>query len=167
MEPTDVALTALRLWLGAVMTLHGVNHARNLGSTASWFESKGFASPRANAAASAIGEIAIGAALILGLLTSVAAAGLIATMTVAFVAIHRKAGFFVFNRPDEGYEYVATLSASSLALAGLGPGEVSLDAAIGVDLAGWTGIGIGVAGVLVGLGQLAAFWRPIEQRSTP
>ncbi len=46
---------------------------------------------------------------------------LLATMFVAFWAIHRFVGFFVFHRPDEGYEYVFTLMAISLALAIAGP----------------------------------------------
>jgi len=83
-------------------------------------------------------------------------------MTVAFVSIHRFAGFFVFHRPDEGYEYVVTLSAAALALATLGPGAGSLDAAFGMDIRGWTGLFIGLAGFIAGAAQLAALWRRPE-----
>ena len=161
MTATDTALLILRLWLGFVMLAHGLNHARSIDGTASWFESKGFRQPRLNAQASAAGELAIGLGITTGLLTSFAAAGLIATMTVAFGSIHRFAGFFVFKRPDEGYEYVATLAVAALAVAVVGPGGVSLDAAFGIDLSfnGWTGLIIAVAGVAAGAGQLAAFWR--------
>lgn len=106
MESFDVALLIFRLWLGSVMLAHGINHARNLDGTASWFAAKGFRLADLNARGSAFGEIAIGLALIAGLLTTPAAAGLTATMTVAFGSIHRFAGFFVFERPDEGWEYV-------------------------------------------------------------
>ena len=161
MTAFDTALLMLRLWLGLVMLAHGFNHARSIDSTASWFESKGFRQPRLNARASAAGELAIGLGLVTGLLTTFAAAGLIATMTVAFGAIHRFAGFFVFKRPDEGYEYVATLAVAALVLAIVGPGATSLDAALGIDATfdGWTGLIIGLAGVAAGAGQLAAFWR--------
>jgi putative oxidoreductase len=161
MTAADTALLILRLWLGFVMLAHGFNHARSIDGTASWFESKGFRQPRLNAQASAAGELAIGLGIAAGLLTSFAAAGLIATMTVAFGSIHRFAGFFVFKRPDEGYEYVATLAVASLALAVLGPGRASLDAAFGIDLtlAGWTGLAIAVAGAAAGAAQLVAFWR--------
>lgn len=161
MNAIDTALLILRLWLGFVMLAHGINHARSIDGTASWFESKGFRQPRLNAQASAAGEIAIGLGIASGLLTSFAAAGLIATMTVAFGSIHRFAGFFVFKRPDEGYEYVATLAVAALALAVVGPGAASFDSALSIDVTfdGWTGLIIALAGLAAGAGQLAAFWR--------
>lgn len=161
MDPIDVAMLVLRVWLGIVMLAHGINHARSQEGTARWFEKIGFKSPELNARLSAGNEIAIGLALIAGLLTTVAAAGLVATMLVAFWAIHRFSGFFVFHRPDEGYEYVATLAVSALVLGILGPGAVSLDAAIGLadDLSGALGAGIIGLGLLAGAGQLAVFWR--------
>lgn len=165
MDPVDLALGIVRLWLAAVMVAHGVNHARSIEGTAGWFESKGFRQARLQAQASAFGEIAIGVALALGLLTSFAAAGLIATMTVAFWSIHRFAGFFVFKRPDEGYEYVATLAVAAAALALLGPGGFSLDSAMGLAdrLDGWAGGLIALGGVLAGAVQLALFWSKPDQ----
>lgn len=164
MSKIDVALLILRLWAGLVIIAHGINHGRSLEGTANWFASKGFKSPALNARLSAGNEIAIGIGLILGLLTSVAAAGLAATMFVAFWAIHRFAGFFNFHRPDEGYEYVATLAAVSLALAVAGPGSASIDSVLGIaeNLDGWVGAAIIGAGLLVAAGQLATFWRKPE-----
>jgi len=162
MNATDLAILILRLWLGVVMLAHGTNHARSIDGTASWFASKGFRKARLNAMASAGAEIAIGLGLLSGLLTALAAAGLIATMTVAFGSIHRFAGFFVFHRPDEGYEYVVSLSMAALALATLGPGSASLDAAFGISMGGWTGFVIGLAGFVLGFIQLAALWRKPE-----
>ena len=161
MNAFDTALLILRLWLGFVMLAHGINHARSIEGTTSWFESKGFRQARLNAQASAAGEIAIGLGIAAGFLTSFATAGLIATMTVAFGSIHRFAGFFVFKRPDEGYEYVATLAVAALALAGTGPGAASIDAALDIDVTfdGWTGLAIAAAGIAAGAAQLAAFWR--------
>ncbi len=160
MDPVDIALGIMRLWLALVMVAHGVNHARSIDGTAGWFESKGFRKARLQAQASAFGEITIGAALALGLLTSFAAAGLIATMTVAFWSIHRFAGFFVFRRPDEGYEYVATLAVAAAVLAILGPGEASLDHQLGLAgaLDGWMGLTIAVGGVVAAAAQLTVFW---------
>ena len=161
MNELDVALLILRSWAGIVMIAHGINHARTLEGTAGWFGKVGFKSPALNARLSAGNEIAIGLALIAGLITSVAAAGLAATMLVAFWAIHRFAGFFVFHRPDEGYEYVATLTVVALAIAMLGPGAISVDSLLGIDddLSGLIGAGIFAAGLLAGAGQLAVFWR--------
>jgi putative oxidoreductase len=138
-----------------------VNHARSIDGTAAWFESKGFRQPRRNAQMSAAGEVAIGLGIATGSLTSFAVAGLIATMTVAFGSIHRFAGFFVFKRPDEGYEYVATLAVAALALAVIGPGSASIDSALAIDVTfdGWTGLIIALAGVAAGAAQLAVFWR--------
>lgn len=166
MTNIDIALLLLRVWAGFVIIAHGVNHARNLERTANWFGSVGFRSPKLQAFISAANEVAIGIALILGLLTSVAAAGLAATMLVAFWAIHRAVGFFVFHRPDEGYEYVATLTVVAVALAIGGPGSVSIDSALGIadDLNGWVGAGIIALGFVIAAGQLAIFWRkPIKE----
>ncbi len=161
MTELDVVSALLRLWAGIVMIAHGLNHARTQEGTARWFASKGFRSPELNAKLSAGSEILIGLGLIAGLLTSVAAAGLAATMFVAFWTIHRFAGFFVFHRPDEGYEYVTTMALVALTLGIIGPGSASIDATIGIadDLDGWTGAAIVGAGLLVAALQLAAMWR--------
>lgn len=139
------------------MIAHGFNHGRNLEGTASYFKSKGFGRADMLARLSTFGEMAVG--LVLGLLTPIAAAGVIATMTLAYGSVHRFAGFFVFKRPDEGWEYVATLSVAALAIATLGPGSISLDAALGLNLAGWRGFLIALAGVVLGAVQLAALWK--------
>jgi putative oxidoreductase len=161
MTAIDVALLLLRLWAAIVIIAHGVNHGRTQAGTAKWFASKGFRSPQLNARISALNEIAIGLALIAGLLTSVAAAGLVATMFVAFWSIHRFAGFFNFHRPDEGWEYVATLSVIGVALAIAGPGRYSVDEALGIagNMDEWVGLAIIGAGLLVAVAQLATFWR--------
>lgn len=159
MDTADFALLLLRVWIGVVMIAHGLNHGRNLKGTTSYFESKGFRRAELLAPASTYGEMAIGLGLILGLLTPFAAAGLITTMTVAYGSVHRFAGFFVFKRPDEGWEYVATLAVAALAVATLGPGSISLDSVFALDLNGWTGFLIALAGVAAGAAQLALFWR--------
>lgn len=167
MEAIDIALLILRVWAGVVMIAHGVNHGRNLDGTAKWFGRVGFRAPRLNARLSFLNEIAIGAALIAGFLTPIAAAGLAATMLVAFWSIHRFAGFFVFHRPDEGYEYVATLAVAALVIAIVGPGGFSVDEALGIDLTGGVGAAIYGLGLVAGFGQLAVFWRkPRENEET-
>ena len=160
LEPTDLALLILRAWLGIVIIAHGANHGRSLDATSSWFEKLGWRRPRLQAMLSSVAEIAIGVGLIAGLLTSVAAAGLIAIMWVAYISNHRPNGFFIF-RKGEGYEYVATIAFASLTLAMLGPGAASLDHALGItESNGWTGLAIGLGGIAVGGLQLAAFWKP-------
>lgn len=164
MDTIDVAFLILRIWVGVVIALHGLNHARSLDGTAKWFASIGFRSARIQAAASAGVEIAAGALLALGFLTSLVAGAIVATMFVAFWTVHRFNGFFIF-RPGEGYEYVATLAAAALALAVAGPGAASIDSSLGLadQLDGWIGAAI-VAGALVGAaGHLALFW---ERKAT-
>jgi putative oxidoreductase len=161
MEQVDIAILGIRLWLGIVMIAHGANHGRTLDGTAKWFASKGFKAASMNARVSAVSEILVGLALIGGLLTSAAVVGVVATMFVAFWSIHRFAGFFNFHRPDEGYEYVATLAVVSAAVAVIGPGQYSLDHLIGIadDLDGWIGAAAAAVGLVVGAGQIATFWR--------
>lgn len=146
------------------MLAHGINHGRSLDGTARWFERVGFGSPQINARLSSIAEVAIGLGLIAGFLTPVAAAGLVSVMVVAFWSIHRFAGFFVFHRPDEGYEYVATLAVLALGIAIVGPGRLSVDATIGLDLDGATGAIIYALGIVAGIGQLVVFWRRPDRK---
>jgi putative oxidoreductase len=105
--------------------------------------------------------VGAGALLVLGLLTPLAGAAVMSVMLVAGLLAHRRNGFFVFK---DGYEYVLVLAVACVALAMLGPGDVSLDAAAGIDIDGWTGgglaAGVGAAGTA---GLLAAFWRPGAQ----
>lgn len=164
MEAVDIAALILRVWAGVVMIAHGINHGRNLEGTATWFARVGFKAPRLNAQLSFLNEIAIGLALLVGLLAPIAAAGLAATMLVAFWSIHRFAGFFVFSRPDEGYEYVATLAVVALVIAIVGAGSFSLDDALGIDLTGGVGAAIYGLGIVAGFVQLAVFWRRPEDR---
>lgn len=161
MEPVELIVTVVRVWAGVVMLAHGINHARNLDGTAKWFGKVGFNAARRQAQVSAFGEIAVGLSLILGLLTTFGAFGVVAVMSVAFWSIHRFAGFFVFARPDEGYEYVVTLSLAAVMVATVGPGPLSVDALLGTadDLNGWTGLLIAAGGVVAAAAQLALTWR--------
>jgi putative oxidoreductase len=158
----------LRIILAVVMFAHGYNHVFNGGKlpgVARWFGSLGFRAPRLQAALASYTELGVAPLLLLGLLTPLAAAGVVGTMFVAFVANHRKNGFFIF-RPGEGYEYVITLLVSAIALGALGGGEWSVDHALEIadDLDGWTGLAI-AAGAGLGLGAtvLALFWRPTSK----
>lgn len=168
MVEVDIVLLILRLWLGVVIAFHGINHWRSLEGTASWFESKGFKSAKLNARISAYAEVLIGVGLAVGLLTVLAVVGLVAIMFVAFWSIHRFAGFFNFHRPDEGYEYVATLVVAGLTLAVIGPGQYSIDQAIGIasDFDGWVGFAAIGLGLLFGYGQTIVFWKRPEKETS-
>jgi putative oxidoreductase len=160
-DPQNVALLLVRLVIGVVMIAHGRNHwlgGGKIAGTARWFGGLGLRQPRLQAWMSVVTELGAGALLVLGLFTPLACAATISVMMVAGLLAHRPNGFFVFR---DGYEYVLTLSVVSLALAMLGPGRFSIDAAAGISVTGWAGGGIalGVA-VVATAGLLATFFRP-------
>jgi putative oxidoreductase len=154
----SITRALLRGALGATFIAHGVRHGRTLTGTAGWFESIGFRHAGLQARASAVVEIASGAALLAGAATPVAASAVVATMAVAGETVHRRNGFFIV---DEGYEYVATLATAAVALAALGPGRASVDRVLGIDdvanplvRAAVAAAGLGAAAV-----QLRLFWQ--------
>lgn len=160
---TDLASLMLRLTLGVVFILHGWNHGfgpGGLAGTTSWFQGLGLRPARLQAAVSTYLELAAGVALVVGLATPLAAAAGIGVMVTAFVTVHRANGFFIFR---DGYEYVLVVAVALAAVAVLGGGGWSLDAALEVDddLAGAAvGAAAVAAGVLGSLGMLAVCWRP-------
>lgn len=163
MEGADIAALILRLAVGGTMLAHGWNHAfggGKLPGTARWFESIGIRPGRVHALFATATELGAGVLLVLGLLTPLAAAGVVGSMIVALVANHLRNGFFIF-RPGEGYEYVLNLVLAGCAIGALGAGSVSLDAALGLDLAGWFGLTLAiVAGGGGAALLLLTSWRP-------
>ena len=172
MHELDAVAALLRVALGVVMLAHGWNHAfgpGGLAGTARWFGSMGLRPPAMHALASAVTELGAGAGLLLGLFTSLQCGAVVGIMTVAFVVNHRKNGFFIF-RPGEGYEYVVTLAVVATALGILGPGQWSLDRAVGIDdaLDGWVGLALSAGlGVVSSAGLLALCWRPTKVPAAP
>ena len=164
-DAANLALLVLRVTLGVVMLAHGINHIIGGGKiegTAGWFESLGMRPGKLHAWLASLTEVGAGALLVVGLLTPLAAAGVVGVMVVAWITNHRSNGFFIF-RPGEGYEYVMTLTLAAVAVGLLGAGEWSIDSTSDglADLAGWTGLWIvlaaGVGGAIL---LLAFFWRP-------
>jgi putative oxidoreductase len=74
-----------------------------------------------------------GALLALGLATPAASAALIGTMFTAIRKVHFAKGPWV---TDGGYEYNLVLMAIMVALADVGPGDFSLDHALGTEVKG-------------------------------
>jgi putative oxidoreductase len=161
----DIASLVLRLSVGGTLIAHGWNHAWGGGripGTAGWFASMGLRPGRLHALMATGTELGAGVLLLLGLLTPLAAAGAVGTMTVAFVIAHLRNGFFIF-RPGQGYEYVLMIIMVACALGALGGGAVSLDRALGWSdgLAGWAGLAItALAGGIGAALVLVVFWRP-------
>jgi putative oxidoreductase len=100
---------------------------------------------RANALAAGVSETAGGALLVLGAATPAAAASLIGTMATAIHKVHKPNGPWV---AQGGWEYNAVLIAALTALIDAGPGDVSVDAAVGRQEwgPGWALGGLAVGG---------------------
>ncbi|EAP98460.1 hypothetical protein JNB_15888 [Janibacter sp. HTCC2649] len=155
----DVASLVLRLALGPMLVLHGLNKVQGgLDGTAGWFESLGLKPGWLHARLAAYTEIGAGIIVTLGLLNGLGAMAFVGLMTVAALTDHRGKGYFIFKG---GAEYVVLVGIVAVALAVVGPGRWSLDNAFGLDLAGlgWGLIAL-VGGVLAAGGLLATFYRP-------
>ncbi|MET8671735.1 DoxX family protein [Streptomyces albidoflavus] len=127
----DAGLLLLRIAVGAIMAAHGTQKlfgwfgGGGIDGTAQFFTSVGYPAGKAMATVAALTETFGGLALILGLLTPLAAAAVTGTMINA-LAVKWNGGFFF---PD-GVEYELLLVAASAALALTGPGRLAADRAL-------------------------------------
>ena len=162
-DQVNLGLLILRLSVGATFLAHGYAHIYRGGKikgTAGWFESLGMKPGILHAWLASLTELAAGLLLLLGLLTPWAAGAILGVVLVAFITNHLHAGFFVFRRPTEGWEYLMNLSAMLLAISCLGPGEWSLDNAIDYAPSNWWNL---IITLVIGVGGAASllvvFWR--------
>ncbi|HEY4824098.1 MAG TPA: DoxX family protein [Solirubrobacteraceae bacterium] len=145
----------LRFVVGGFFIGHGTQKlfgwfgGNGLKATAEGFDQLGLKPAQAHATAAGVAEAGGGALLVAGLETPLAAAAITATMITAVRTVHLKNGPWASNG---GYEYNVVLIAAALALAELGPGPLSLDAARGHERsgAGWAlaAAGAGAVGAL-------------------
>lgn len=169
MNHIDLGLLVIRVTYGVFLAYHGYNKFFNGGKlpgTARWFDSIGMRWPALQARLAASTEVGAGLLFAAGLVTPLAAAGMIGVMLVAIVTTHWKVGFFI-NRPGQGWEYCASIAITAFGVAAIGPGRASLDHAIGWDWTSWWGAVIAaVVGVGGGILQLAVSYRPKPPAST-
>jgi putative oxidoreductase len=162
-QQANFALLFVRVTFGLFLAYHGYNKivgGNGLKGTAGWFGSIGMKWPLWQARIAAATEIGAGVLFAAGFLTPLAAAGMVAVMFVAIWTVHWKVGFFVF-KPDQGWEYCASIAIVAFAVATVGAGEWSLDHAAGIRFDGWWGAAIaGVVGIGGALTQLAVCYRP-------
>ena len=161
MEGVDLGLLLLRVVTGLTLAAHGWNKVAGgggLAGTAGWFESIGLRPGPLHARLAASTEMASGLLLALGLLTPLAAAGFVGLMTVAVAVVHRAHGFFIVRN---GYEYNLILATVGVVVAITGPGDVSLDRALRIEV---TGVAGALVALVLGLGGAALLlrltWRP-------
>jgi putative oxidoreductase len=121
----DAGLAVLRLVTGGVFMAHGAQKLFIFGvdGVSAGFAQMGVPLSGIVGPLVATGELLGGLALVLGLLTRAAGAGLAFIMIGAIFTVHLAAGFFLPN----GYEFVLTLFAAAAALALTGPGRYSVD----------------------------------------
>ena|SRR5687768_3126590 len=125
----DVALTLLRIVVGAIFIAHGAQKlfVFGLDGVAGGFAGMGVPMAGVLGPLVAFVEFLGGIALVTGLLTRLASLGLASTMVVAILLVHVKQGFF---NPG-GVEFPLSLLAATIALVLTGPGVWSLDGLIG------------------------------------
>jgi putative oxidoreductase len=99
---------------------------------------------RRNAILASASETFGGALIAVGALTPLAAATLIGTMVTAIRTVHFKKGLW---NADGGYEFNLALIAALLALVDGGPGQLSIDSALGIEE---TGTGWALAALAAG-----------------
>jgi len=157
-DAVNLGMLVLRVIGGLTLAAHGLNKFRSgLGGLAGWFDSLGMRPGPVHAKMAATTESGAGILLALGLATPLAALAIVGTMAVAGYVAHRKA-FFVL---DDGFEFTMIIATIAVAVATVGPGQWSLDNAIGLDLDGWVGLAISAGGgILAAVLHLAAFFRP-------
>ena len=134
-----LGLALLRTIVGGLFIGHGLQKLAGwfggpgLEGTGQGFEQMGLRPGRAHAAAAGAAEAGGGALIAAGALTPVGSALISATMITAIRKVHAKNGPWV---SQGGYEYNLVLLAVVFALADVGPGSLSVDAARGRSRSG-------------------------------
>lgn len=143
----------LRLAVGGFFFGHGTQKlfgwfgGPGLDAIGQGFHQMGLRPGRRHALAAGVTETVGGTAVVLGAATPLAAAPLISVMLTAINRVHLKNG--PWNSAG-GYEYNVVMIAALLTLAEVGPGELSLDHALGQERygPGWAlaALALGAAG---------------------
>ena len=162
----DIGILILRLVVGLIMTAHGAQKlfgwfgGGGIEGTTGFLKSLGFTPGRVFAVLLGSVEFLGGLLLALGLLTPLSAMTIVAVMTTAIVAVHGAAGFF---NQQGGMEFPLLLAVSAVVIVITGPGEYSVDSAIGFEMAGYEwGVAAAVFGFV--LGAIASFIRGVSSQ---
>ena len=135
MENIDLGLLVLRIAVGLTLVPHGAQKlfgwfgGYGVKGTGAWLDSMGAKNGWAIALLAGIAEFFGGLGLAFGLLTPIAAAGVIVVMLGAILTAHKGKGFFNTNG---GWEFPLLIALGALAIAIAGPGAYSADAVLGL-----------------------------------
>ena len=149
----DIGLLIIRVVLGAFVAAHGIQKLTHLwgggglAASAAEFSADGFRGGRVTAVLAGGTQVAAGGAMIVGLLTPAASAGILGVMATA-TGVKLRAGFW---SQDGGFEYPLFLAALAVATAWTGPGRYSLDQLAG--LTRWWNPAVSVAATAAGIGS--------------
>jgi|ERR1035437_7605760 putative oxidoreductase len=157
----SIGLLIVRLAVGLTISAHGTQKVFG------WFGGpgiKGFTGmtqslnlrpARAWAWMAALSELLGGLLIATGLLNPIGSLVVMGTMMVAIGTVHLSKGFFASNG---GYEFPLLIMLSSLAIAFMGPGVISVDGLLGINLPEPATFIIGL--ILVALGATYAVIGP-------
>lgn len=125
----DIALLIIRAVTGVIFIAHGWQKlfVYGFGGVSGAFAHMGVPAPEVLGPFVALVEFFGGVALVIGLLTRLAALGLAFNMLVAMALVHIKSGFF---NPG-GIEFPLSLFAAAIVLVFTGAGSFSSDRAVG------------------------------------
>jgi putative oxidoreductase len=170
----NLSLLVLHVVIGLLFFAHGAQKlfgwfgGYGIGGTAGFFDQVGLRPGRVHAWGAAVAETLGGILLALGLFTPIGSALVIAVMVAAVITVHWEKGLF---NTEGGYEFNLTLTSVAFALAGVGPGQWSLDNVLNID---WTGtgwaliaLGAGVVGGIAAVLQGRAYSRSAADRVPP
>ena len=160
----DTIMLLARLVVGPTIFWHGYNkmfRGGKIPGTAGWFDSMGMKpNGKIHAYVAALTEMGTGVLMLLGLLTPLAAAGIVGLKVVAGWTTHRTA----FLITKGGFEYVLVLGTLAAMIGALGPGRWSLDHAFHLCKylqPDWRGLAISLGlGLGAGILTLALCYRP-------
>lgn len=156
----DLAMFVMRIIFGGLFFWHGCSKLTSRGRTekiARMFESYGLRPGSRHVYSAAAGLMLCGVCVVVGVMTTVAASGMVALMVVAWWTVRRGKGVLAV---EGGWELTLIYSAVAGVVALLGPGDLSLDAAFGVRVQGLGAMVVALcAGVLGGTLFLGLFCR--------
>lgn len=136
----DLALFVLRVAVGVVVMAHGllkfgwVGSGGSISGVAGWFHSIGLRPGIFWALVSALGESVGGLLTILGLAGPIGPGILAADLVVVAIVAHWPKGFWA---QSGGVEFPVPLAAGAFAVALIGNGRWSIDAALGLAYPDW------------------------------